>query len=169
VVAHGRSAAASTVLCIPIAASSTPRSVRKPGAARRSRINRAAHITRLTFSLSFVSACSSGEPRGSPESVKAIRDACYLAWIRTLPCLCGAARGIEASHTGPRDLSQGWSMREPKDRWCVNVSRMRLAMKWTATIVPSIAVWGRGADAGKALHSTPKLSHPAANGQKTSR
>ena len=31
----------------------------------------------------------------------------YLAWIRTLPCLvCGAKRGIEASHTGPHGLGQ---------------------------------------------------------------
>ncbi len=31
----------------------------------------------------------------------------YLAWIRTLPCLvCGARRGIEASHTGPHGLGQ---------------------------------------------------------------
>jgi hypothetical protein len=31
----------------------------------------------------------------------------YLAWIRTLPCIiCGAIRGIEASHTGPHGLGQ---------------------------------------------------------------
>ena len=31
----------------------------------------------------------------------------YLAWIRTMPCcVCGSTRGIEASHTGPRGLSQ---------------------------------------------------------------
>ena len=39
--------------------------------------------------------------------MKPTRDARYLAWIRTLPCLvCGATRGIEASHTGPRGLGQ---------------------------------------------------------------
>ena len=31
----------------------------------------------------------------------------YLAWIRTQPCcVCGARRGIEASHTGPHGLGQ---------------------------------------------------------------
>jgi hypothetical protein len=36
-----------------------------------------------------------------------VRNARYLAWIRTLPCLiCGARRGIEASHTGPHGLGQ---------------------------------------------------------------
>jgi len=35
------------------------------------------------------------------------RDSRYLAWIRTQPCVvCGARRGIEASHTGPRGLGQ---------------------------------------------------------------
>jgi hypothetical protein len=39
--------------------------------------------------------------------MKPTRDSRYLAWIRTLPCLvCGATRGIEASHTGPRGLGQ---------------------------------------------------------------
>jgi hypothetical protein len=36
-----------------------------------------------------------------------VRNSRYLAWIRTLPCLvCGARRGIEASHTGPHGLGQ---------------------------------------------------------------
>jgi hypothetical protein len=36
-----------------------------------------------------------------------VRNWRYLAWIRTLPCLvCGAKRGIEASHTGPHGLGQ---------------------------------------------------------------
>jgi hypothetical protein len=36
-----------------------------------------------------------------------VRNPKYLAWIRTLPCLvCGARRGIEASHTGPHGLGQ---------------------------------------------------------------
>jgi hypothetical protein len=35
------------------------------------------------------------------------RNAQYLAWIRTLPCIvCGSSRGIEASHTGPHGLGQ---------------------------------------------------------------
>jgi len=39
--------------------------------------------------------------------MKPKRDSRYLAWIRTLPCVvCGSARGIEASHTGPRGLGQ---------------------------------------------------------------
>jgi hypothetical protein len=39
--------------------------------------------------------------------MKPKRDFKYLAWIRTLPCVvCGAPRGIEASHTGPRGLGQ---------------------------------------------------------------
>jgi len=39
--------------------------------------------------------------------MKPTRDPLYLAWIRSLPCLvCGATRGIEASHTGPRGLGQ---------------------------------------------------------------
>jgi hypothetical protein len=39
--------------------------------------------------------------------MKPQRDSKYLAWIRTLPCVvCGAARGIEASHTGPHGLGQ---------------------------------------------------------------
>jgi hypothetical protein len=36
-----------------------------------------------------------------------VRNPRYLAWIRTLPCVvCGATRGIEASHTGPHGLGQ---------------------------------------------------------------
>ena len=39
--------------------------------------------------------------------MKPKRDSRYLAWIRTLPCVvCGCARGIEASHTGPHGLGQ---------------------------------------------------------------
>jgi hypothetical protein len=39
--------------------------------------------------------------------VKPQRNAQYLAWIRTLPCVvCGSTRGIEASHTGPHGLGQ---------------------------------------------------------------
>lgn len=39
--------------------------------------------------------------------MKPKRDSRYLAWIRTLPCVvCGSARGIEASHTGPHGLGQ---------------------------------------------------------------
>ena len=39
--------------------------------------------------------------------MKPKRDLRYLAWIRTLPCVvCGANRGIEASHTGPHGLGQ---------------------------------------------------------------
>ena len=39
--------------------------------------------------------------------MKPTRDSKYLAWIRTLPCVvCGCARGIEASHTGPHGLGQ---------------------------------------------------------------
>ena len=39
--------------------------------------------------------------------MKPPRDRLYLAWIRTLPCIvCGADRGIEASHTGPHGLGQ---------------------------------------------------------------
>src|SRR6201993_4442199 len=38
---------------------------------------------------------------------KPVRDPKYLAWIRTHPCaVCGATRGIEASHTGPHGLGQ---------------------------------------------------------------
>ena len=40
-------------------------------------------------------------------TARAVRNPRYLAWIRTLPCLvCGARRGIEASHTGPHGLGQ---------------------------------------------------------------
>jgi hypothetical protein len=40
-------------------------------------------------------------------SVKPVRNPKYLAWIRTHPCVvCGASRGIEASHTGPHGLGQ---------------------------------------------------------------
>ena len=39
--------------------------------------------------------------------MKPPRNARYLAWIRTLPCVvCGSTRGIEASHTGPHGLGQ---------------------------------------------------------------
>ena len=39
--------------------------------------------------------------------MKPIRNPRYLAWIRTQPCVvCGATRGIEASHTGPHGLGQ---------------------------------------------------------------
>jgi hypothetical protein len=39
--------------------------------------------------------------------VKPQRNPRYLAWIRTQPCVvCGARRGIEASHTGPHGLGQ---------------------------------------------------------------
>ena len=39
--------------------------------------------------------------------MKPKRDSKYLEWIRTLPCVvCGVARGIEASHTGPHGLGQ---------------------------------------------------------------
>ena len=39
--------------------------------------------------------------------MKPQRDPRYLAWIRTQPCVvCGSARGIEASHTGPHGLGQ---------------------------------------------------------------
>lgn len=39
--------------------------------------------------------------------MKRPRNPRYLAWIRTLPCVvCGARRGIEASHTGPHGLGQ---------------------------------------------------------------
>jgi hypothetical protein len=39
--------------------------------------------------------------------MKPTRNARYLAWIRTLPCVvCGVIRGIEASHTGPHGLGQ---------------------------------------------------------------
>jgi hypothetical protein len=39
--------------------------------------------------------------------MKPMRDARYLAWIRTLACaVCGATCGIEASHTGPHGLGQ---------------------------------------------------------------
>ena len=38
---------------------------------------------------------------------KPVRNPKYLAWIRTHPCVvCGASRGIEASHTGPHGLGQ---------------------------------------------------------------
>jgi hypothetical protein len=38
---------------------------------------------------------------------KLARSPKYLAWIRTHPCVvCGASRGIEASHTGPHGLGQ---------------------------------------------------------------
>src|SRR5947208_17110276 len=40
-------------------------------------------------------------------SPKPARNPRYLAWIRTHPCVvCGASRGIEASHTGPHGLGQ---------------------------------------------------------------
>jgi hypothetical protein len=40
-------------------------------------------------------------------SSKLGRNPKYLAWIRTHPCVvCGASRGIEASHTGPHGLGQ---------------------------------------------------------------
>ena len=39
--------------------------------------------------------------------MKPQRNSRYLAWIRTQPCVvCGATRGIEASHTGPHGLGQ---------------------------------------------------------------
>jgi len=39
--------------------------------------------------------------------MKPVRNPRYLAWIRTQPCLvCGASRGIEASHTGHHGLGQ---------------------------------------------------------------
>ena len=39
--------------------------------------------------------------------MKPRRNSRYLAWIRTQPCIiCGARRGIEASHTGPHGLGQ---------------------------------------------------------------
>ncbi len=39
--------------------------------------------------------------------MKPARNPRYLAWIRTQPCVvCGARRGIEASHTGPRGIGQ---------------------------------------------------------------
>jgi hypothetical protein len=39
--------------------------------------------------------------------VRPERNPRYLAWIRTQPCVvCGARRGIEAAHTGPRGLGQ---------------------------------------------------------------
>ena len=38
---------------------------------------------------------------------KPVRNPRYLAWVRTHPCVvCGASRGIEASHTGPHGLGQ---------------------------------------------------------------
>ena len=38
---------------------------------------------------------------------KLARNPKYLAWIRTHPCVvCGASRGIEASHKGPHGLGQ---------------------------------------------------------------
>jgi len=38
---------------------------------------------------------------------KPARNSKYLAWIRTHRCVvCGASRGIEASHTGPHGLGQ---------------------------------------------------------------
>lgn len=38
---------------------------------------------------------------------KPIRDAAYLRYIRSQPCVvCGSQRGVEAAHTGPRGLSQ---------------------------------------------------------------
>jgi hypothetical protein len=43
----------------------------------------------------------------NPRTPRPVRNQKYLAWIRTLPCLvCGARRGIEASHTGPHGLGQ---------------------------------------------------------------
>ena len=40
-------------------------------------------------------------------SSKPGRNPTYLAWIRTHPCVvCGASRGIEASHTGSHGLGQ---------------------------------------------------------------
>ena len=40
-------------------------------------------------------------------SAKPARNPKYLAWIRTRPCVvCGASRGIEASHTGSHGLGQ---------------------------------------------------------------
>jgi hypothetical protein len=40
-------------------------------------------------------------------TTRPVRNWRYLAWIRTLPCVvCGARRGIEASHTGPHGLGQ---------------------------------------------------------------
>lgn len=39
--------------------------------------------------------------------MKPQRNPRYLAWIRTQSCcVCGATRGIEASHTGPHGLGQ---------------------------------------------------------------
>ena len=41
------------------------------------------------------------------DSSKPVRNSKYLAWIRTHSCIvCGASRGIEASHTGPHGLGQ---------------------------------------------------------------
>jgi hypothetical protein len=38
---------------------------------------------------------------------KPVRNPKYLAWIRTHSCVvCGASRGIEASHAGPHGLGQ---------------------------------------------------------------
>src|SRR5947208_7204919 len=40
-------------------------------------------------------------------SPKPARNPRYLAWIRTHPCVvCGASRGIEASHTGLHGIGQ---------------------------------------------------------------
>lgn len=39
--------------------------------------------------------------------MRPLRSPQYLAWIRTQRCVvCGAQRGIEASHTGPHGLGQ---------------------------------------------------------------
>jgi hypothetical protein len=39
--------------------------------------------------------------------MKPTRNAKYLAWIRTLPCLvCGRTTGVEAAHTGPHGVAQ---------------------------------------------------------------
>lgn len=39
--------------------------------------------------------------------MKPTRNARYLAWIRTLPCIvCGSRWSVEASHTGPHGLGQ---------------------------------------------------------------
>lgn len=38
---------------------------------------------------------------------KPVRDAAYLKFVRSLPCLgCGRRYGVEAAHTGPHGLSQ---------------------------------------------------------------
>ena len=57
--------------------------------------------------MGFVSASPGTGDVTKLRTAPPVRNWRYLSWIRMLPCLvCGARRGIEASHTGPHGLGQ---------------------------------------------------------------